>query len=269
MTLAFIDRHPNANEIERFRLVLSTYQDGSGQQAMKDGRTIPGWRDFERSVALVFGGKAIENKYIFDVLIPDPKRKSVFFGLSCKMRGTLNVTQKIGRVVLELSNSSGKFWDRLGSIGIHQGNYREKPVQVARELLKQEKEWHESVGLERGEKIDLKRSYYLALSWNKSGEYQLFKFPLTLPDPEMLSWDFPVNEKRGKRNNGRRLRGSDERGTVLEWYGESGGQLKYYPMVSSALWKSKIFNLEPLPLGWEQKHGITKKAKDYFPEKWS
>jgi hypothetical protein len=64
------------------------------------------------------------------------------------------------------------------------------------------------------------------------------------------------------------LRGQDEKGTLFEWYGESGGQLKYYPLVEHALWKSDIFQLEPLPMDWREKHGILAKARDYFPNLW-
>ena len=62
-------RTPTKNEVERIRLILSTYQDGSGMLHQKGGSTLPGWRDFERTVAIVFGGEAQENKDIFDVLI--------------------------------------------------------------------------------------------------------------------------------------------------------------------------------------------------------
>jgi hypothetical protein len=64
------------------------------------------------------------------------------------------------------------------------------------------------------------------------------------------------------------LRGRDEHGTLFEWYGESGGQLKYYPLAESALWHSNIFRLEPLPKNWNDKHGILTKTKDYFPKLW-
>ena len=116
--------------------------------------------------------------------------------------------------------------------------------------------------------MDLSRSFYLALSWNTKGEYQLFKFFLDLPDVTQLSWDFPKVENNGEKRHGRRLRGQDEIGTLFEWYGESGGQLKYYPPVKDALWTSEIFRLEPLPANWNTKHGILAKAKDYFPEHW-
>jgi hypothetical protein len=268
MTIPFVDRSPTRREFERFRLILSTYQDGSGQQSLKNGCTLPGWRDFERSVAVAFGGEAQENKFIFDVLIPDAKRKDAFFGISCKMRRTLNDTKRTGRVTLELSNSSGKFWDRLWKMGINQQNYKDSPLEVAQVLLAQEIEWHEAVGLDRGGKVDLSRSLYLALSWNPQGEYRLFKFALTLPDPATLRWDFPSVKIRGEEQQCRRLRGQDEAGTLFEWYGESGGQLKYYPLVKDALWHSEVFRLEPLPENWSEKHGILAKAKDYFPRLW-
>lgn len=268
MIIALVNRNPTQAEFERFRLILSTYQDGSGQQALKDGRTLPGWRDFERSVAAAFGGIAQENKFIFDVLIPDTKWKGISFGISCKMRRTLNDTKRKGRVTLELSNSSGKFWNRLAEKEIHHQNYRETPLKVAQALLTQENEWHAEVGLERGGQVDLSGSFYLALSWNLQGEYQLFKFALDLPSPSSLTWDFPSVVRNSIEQAGRRLRGQDEVGTLFEWYGESGGQLKYYPLVENALWKSDIFTLEPLPADWNEKHGIVKKARDYFPELW-
>jgi hypothetical protein len=268
MIIPFIDRDPTQNEFERFRLILSTYQDGSGQQALRDGRTLPGWRDFERSVAIAFGGEAQENKSIFDVLLPETSRNGVYFGVSCKMRRTLNDTKRTGRVTLELSNSSGKFWQRLGEIGIHQQNYKDKPTEVAKSLLNQEKEWHEEIGLKCGGMVDLLQSFYLALSWNMQGEYRLFKFPLSLPKVTSLKWDFPSAVKNGEERIGRRLRGQDRKGTLFEWYGESGGQLKYYPLVESALWNSPIFRLEPLPDDWNEKHGILAKAADYFPDLW-
>lgn len=269
MSIPFVDRNPTQNEFERFRLILSTYQDGSGQQALPNNRTLPGWRDYERSVAVAFGGIAQENKFIFDVLLPDESRDEIYFGISCKMRRTLNDTKRTGRVTLELSNSSGKFWQRLDELGIHQRNYKSKPTEVAKALLDQEKEWHDEVGLKHGGMVDLSKSFYLALSWNDQGEYQLFKFSLSLPRSSSLKWDFPSVTNKGQERTGRRLRGQDKFGTLFEWYGESGGQLKYYPLIKNALWKSDIFRLEPLPENWYEKHGILVKAKDYFPTRWN
>jgi hypothetical protein len=53
---------PTFEHLERLRLILSTYQDGTGMIATPGGMTLPGWRDFERAVAAVFGGVAQESK---------------------------------------------------------------------------------------------------------------------------------------------------------------------------------------------------------------
>src|SRR5271154_3461943 len=110
MTLPFVDRAPTLQEIERIRLILSTYQDGTGMLAAENGKTLPGWRDFERSVALALGGIASESKAVFDVVLARPDLATPKFGLSCKMRRELNRVERDGRVTIEVSNSSGEFW---------------------------------------------------------------------------------------------------------------------------------------------------------------
>ena len=52
---------------------------------------------------------------------------------------------------------------------------------------------------------------------------------------------------------------------MIEWYGESGGQLKYYPLASEALWRSPVFELERIPSG---RSSLLEKAALYFPELW-
>ena len=101
-----------ASQVEKIRLILSTYQDGTGQQTIKSGRTLPGWRDFERAIALALNGIAQENKAIFDVLVSQPGHNT-FRGISCKMRRELKYPRSNIDVPIELSNSSGKFWDVL------------------------------------------------------------------------------------------------------------------------------------------------------------
>lgn len=61
-----------AQDLAKLRLVLSTYQDGTGMLAASNGRTLPGWRDFERAVAGVFAGESQESKYVFDVVLSNP-----------------------------------------------------------------------------------------------------------------------------------------------------------------------------------------------------
>lgn len=264
MSLPFAHRSPTSGEVERLRLVLSTYQDGFGMLAVSgSSKTLPGWRDFERAVAAVFGGTSQENKSIFDVLVCDPDKGDVSYGLACKMRGTLRDTERTGRVTVEVSNASGEFWDYLNAKGYDPANYREYPAEVGACIIEVVEGWHRSVSLEEGGKVDLNGSYYLILSWDRSsGRYQLHQFDIDTPNPNALEWSFPPARGGGP---GRRLVGQDETGTLLEWYGQSGGQLKYYPLVSSALWTSEPFELEPLP---EEGHGLTGKAELYFRELW-
>ncbi len=255
---------PTTREVEKLRLILSTYQDGTGMLQQSGGMTLPGWRDFERAVALAFGGEAQESKAIFDVLLP-ADRPGIKYGLSCKMRGELNRIDRDGRVTLELSNSAGKFWDYLSTKGLHQRNYKKHPREVGIALIELVERWHQEVSLEAGGNIDLSGSYFLALSWNKADWYQLHQFPLRLPDPKRLKWYFPAAIKRGRSTLARRLNGDDAFGTLFEWYGESGGQLKYYPFASAATWSSERFRLEPLK---RVKHGLMAKVAAYFPRLW-
>jgi hypothetical protein len=103
------------------------------------------------------------------------------------------------------------------------------------------------------------------LSWNLTGWYQLHQFSLDLPDPSKLSWRFPGRITGQTEVVGRRLVGADSTGVVYEWYGESGGQLKYYPLADDALWRSHRFQLEPLP---DLEHGLKAKAATYYPNQW-
>ena len=243
--------------------MLSTFQDGTGMLA---GGTLPGWRDFERTVALAFDGRPSENKDIIDVRLPDPSREEVHFGVSCKMRRELRRTRRVGRVTIELSNANRSFWDRLGADGIGLENYRDNAAQVGRSIIDLVREWHLSASIQSGGDIDLSRSCYLTLMWDPIGEYQLYQFQMDLPDPDSLYWSFPEVTSRSASRLGNHIRAIDEHGTVFEWYGESGGQLKYYPRVSDSVWESNTFRLEPLPKNTP--HGLLLKAQSYYSDIW-
>lgn len=223
--------------------------------AQRGGATLPGWRDFERSVALVFRGEAQENKAVFDVLVP--QGAGVKFGLSCKMRRELNRIERTGRVAFELSNSAGKFWDHLQLRKLNQKNYRKRPAEVGEALIELVENWHKEVSTQRGGEIDLDASSYFVLSWSRAGWYQLYQFPIHLPKPTTLRWRFPTAKC---------LRADDGHGTLFEWYGESGGQLKYYPLINDAIWSSARFQLEPFV---NVEHGILAKVALYFPDLWA
>lgn len=254
-----VHRPPTPNEIEKLRLVLSTFQDGTGMLFVNDQGTLPGWRDFERSVALVFGGVAQESKAIFDVLISDLNRPGTHYGVSCKVRNLLRDVDRKGRVSIEVSNSLGKFWDGLDSVGLNQQTYAQRPHLAGETIIKLVESWYSQVSLLKGGNIDLDGSFYLVLQWDRtSRRYQLYQFPLQFPNPGSLSWEV----------TGRRLIGRDKTGVLLEWYGLAGGQLKYYPLVDEAIWMSQRFQLEPLPLS-DIGYGILRKVSEYFPELWN
>lgn len=269
MTVIFVDRTPRKLEVERFRLILSTYQDGSGMLTpksilgwMKDNnlKTQPGWRDFERAVALAFGGTALESKHIYDVLISTPDRLYTHAGISCKMRGELRTVRNKGRVTIELSNAAGEFWDTIkSSTGLNEETYYSNPTLVGETLLSTVEKWHTTVTSGGTFAVDLNKSFFLSLQWDeRTGYYQMFQFPINLSSFSNLVWSVPYGS--------RRLIASDSSGVLFEWYPFSGGQLKYYPLANSAIWQTEEFRLEPLPQ--DLSHVVLNKAASYFPSIW-
>jgi hypothetical protein len=250
----------DSQAVERIRLILSTYQDGTGMLESGEA-TIPGWRDFERATAIALRGIAQESKAIYDVKVP--LGDGTFFGVSCKMRKELRKVRNQGRASLEISNSSKKFWSALNKNGITVDNYKSvDPATVGKILCELIEKWHEEVSAINGGDIHLSQSFFLSLSWDqKDKKYQLHQFNTALPKPESLSWSFPTN----KGQPGKRVSAALDNEVVIEWYGESGGQFKYYPKISEMLWGSAEFSLEPLPDG---AYGIINKAAAYFPSKW-
>jgi hypothetical protein len=256
MSIALADRPPSRGELEKLRLILSTYPDGTGMLNI-GGRNLPGWWDFERAVALAFGGEAQESKAIFDVILVD-RTTGVRIGISCKMRDTLRETQRTGQATIEVSNSAGYFWTRLRQHGLAEQNYHTAPGEVGFTVVHLIGEWHESASTGSANAFDLTRSCYLALQWDhQSGDYQLFRFPLKLPAPDLLRWEV----------SGKRLVGWQGAEKAFEWYGLSGGQLKYYPSLSTATWRSEVFQLEPLPDSGNG-YGLIRKTAELFPRQW-
>ena len=252
--IPLIERHPKPNEVERIRLLLSTFQDGGGMLKHKGG-TLPGWRDFERVIAATFSGHTLETKSVYDVII-NSSADDLCYGISCKMRGTLAEVERKGRVTMELSNASGEFWTQIKQHEIAQENYHLFPEIVGSILLAVVGKWHTEIK-NNGKKIDPVLSCFLTLQWDeKNGLYQLFQFPIHLPSASDISW----------KVKGRKLVGYDRSGILFEWYGFSGGQLKYYPSVTQAIWNSATFFLEPLPPTID--FTLQSKAKVYFPTAW-
>lgn len=256
MSLVFVDRSPTEAEVEKLRLILSTYQDGTGMLTIKD-KTLPGWRDFERSTAVCFNGIALESKAIYDVLLPDPIDKKVFYGISCKMRKELRQVEKNGKLIIELSNASKEFWQILKPFDVNLQNYHDQAGLVGELIIKRVEKWHIDVDIKNGGKVDTSKSIFLCLQYDiKTGYYQLFQLPILLPNPNSINWAVISA----------RLVGTMDGQTIIEWYGSSGGQLKYYPNIEKATWISEKFKLEHIP----QNSGsnILKKVEAYFPDQW-
>jgi hypothetical protein len=85
--------------------------------------------------------------------------------------------------------------------------------------------------------VDPDASVFLSVMYSRMDkhfqrDYLVSSFPIVLPQPR--SWEF-----RSKA-----LVGLDDSGGVLyEWYALSGSQFKYYPLVTSRRYGSKLFQL--------------------------
>src|SRR5262249_31688106 len=84
--------------------------------------------------------------------------------------------------------------------------------------------------------------------------FELFLFPLRLPQPDELTWEI-----RGKAIVGRDNLG----GALIEFYPFSGGQVKFYPRGNDATWRSGLFRLDPAP-----PTTLLSRAAEYWPELW-
>ena len=259
----------NTTLAEKLRLILSTFQDGFGMLDLEGtDNTLPGWRDFERATAVVFNGKSSESKDLFDVRVPLALMPGYYYGISCKMRNTLDATLKNGAVTTELSNSNKQFWAHIKQAGMTEADFRLYPAQVGKAILSCVHGWHNAQSHLNGGKVVINKSFFLTLSYNKRQQYQLHQFSHELPQASQVDWSFPPST-RSKDGFSKRIVGYVGSHVLFEWYYEAGGQLKYYPLVADCLWKSDVFQLEPLPFITNVKGALTNKAKSYFSEKWT
>lgn len=88
-------------------------------------------------------------------------------------------------------------------------------------------------------------------------QYQLFQYPILLPSAASLRWE----------TSNRSIRGYLEQDVIIEYYGFSGSQVKYYPRIQDAQWHSEVFQLEPLPPHLSD--SLLDKTATYFPHKWA
>lgn len=271
MSLMFATRNPTVDETRHIRALLSTFRDGSGNQRESDGTTRANWREIERCIAEVVFGPASEDKHIFDVIAPDDLNPNVFYGLSIKSkqlsRKNFLALPTIGRTYMEIANSPAKFWDDVRLSHGHterEFSRMEYPGLIGDTVLASVRKWHLE-GKKNFEKakpgrvLDLNNSRYVCVSYSNETDpserlYQIHSFAL----------DYPISIKWAYKSD-RCLSGCDPHHpseSLFDWYGSSGGQLKYYPRAATALYKSEVFKMLVPP----SKLTLTDKAKVYFPK---
>jgi hypothetical protein len=271
MPVPFVDRPPTAAETQVLRLLMSCYCDGSGNLRVEGG-TLPDWRQLERIVAEAFGGEGPENKDVFDVVVPSPDLPKTDFGFSIKSKelarvGAIRDLATTGRVYMELCNSPAKLWNPLKSQGISETDFREqKNAQAIGDgVLATVVSWKHQAARQwqqrHGRTLDLDRSVYLTVSYSRPRiglprEYQFHSFGL--PFSPNLQWIY---------GSDRCLRARDPQypnEIIFDWYGLSGGQLKYYPRATSARYSSARFSLlSPAPIP------LSRKAASIWPNEWA
>lgn len=248
------DRPLDDVELERMRLLLSTFRDGSGQ-FVRAG-FMPDYLAFERVTAYVCRGVTSENKGIFDVTVPAGRGQRQF-GISCKMTATQPLTRPCW--FMELSNSAKKFHDAFARAGVV---WTERPDLAGPVMVDLVESWHQEVA----HLVDVPSSKYLLLTHDArwvNFEVAAFDLNLSRADPEYdIEW---VTEGRGGVVSSLAGYIDGPRGEHRLWqfFGNSGGQLKYYPPIGWEEWRSGTFQLELPPV-----HDLVDKVHDYWPGMW-
>lgn len=236
-------------QVERLRILLSTYLDGSGQ-TKSGGLSYPGYRDFERCTAIALGGETTEDKGIYDVIV-DVDDYDKPFGIDCKM--AQERPRKRECSFMELSNSSAKFHAALKENGV--SNWRADPERTGRISVGTVLSWHGMVS----DEVDIDRSKYLVLERDKSwSTFRICCFDTSfLNRLDEVTWFESGRSIRGTV----RIKGAEH--LLWEHYLESGGQLKVHPPYSWADWITGDFQLEQPP-----RVSREERAEEYFSDLW-
>lgn len=246
------DRPFTAQELERLRLLLSLYRDGSGQLLKKYGY-MPDYRDFERCTAYVCSGDTTESKAVFDVLVPGGAGR-LDYGISCKMTAVQRKSWFI-----EMSNSSKKFHDALNGAGV---SWKTDPIEAGPILVRLVESWHQAVK----DEVELAGSRYLLLTHDaRWAEFEIACFDLDLQRRDLdaeIEW---VTEGQHGPSTVAGYIEDDEgnRHRLWQFYANAGGQLKYYPLFGWEEWRTGSFRLEEPPT-----HDLADRVREYWPGRW-
>jgi len=248
--------------------MMSTFRDGSGQYG---AGAWPGWRDFERVIAEALNAFAPEDKGIFDIYVRSTQDENTDYGISIKSKqldraSALEDLEAEGRVHMELCNSPAKLWGSLTKLELEEADFRAQrhARRIGEAVIQEVRRWHCEAATNHpsmfpGRVLSPENSIYLVISYGKIRnavrDYQIHSFTLELP--QITEWRFV---------SPRCLRGFDPHfpdRVLIEWYGLSGGQLKYYPLARNSKYQSPRFQLSrPEPLT------LASKARGCFHEQW-
>ena len=251
MSYAFLTRQPKPAELNLLKKFLASYRDGSGNIRETDGSTRAEFRQIERCFAELLHGKTTENKAFYDFVIQTNEDGGVVVrGASIKSKEHEKLhsypsEKETLRSYLELSNSSAKDWKACQAVGLSEQLFRDgsKPEQfgvtvLGRQLIERKASQDSYLNSIPGASKTFKEqdSVYISLLYspivNGERSYMVSSFAAVLPTAD--SWEF----------KGKRLVGLEKDGSVLyEWYGLSGGQLKYYPRIATRLHGTELFTL--------------------------
>jgi len=259
-SLPLVERKLTAGEIIWFQHAFSIFTNGSGSETEKDGTTRIGWRQMERVVAEFFKGKGDEDKSFFDVVAPYKSNKDIGISVKSKTlsKNQFDLLSTTGRTYMELTNSPQLIWDSLRQHHLSRADFKDpkKSGEIGNAVLDTVESW----GLQAaavypsvfpGRILDLDKSLYLCISMSApipcapkllktipiNRRFHIHSYKMQLPRP--VKWT---------KHTELCIRGWDVNGNALyDWYAESGGQLKYYPPTSDAIFASGIINTTIVP----------------------
>lgn len=227
MSLPFIDRNPTDTELERIRLILSSYQEG-GTLAVPGSEGI----DFVRTISKVFNIKGNQGPFPHFDLVVDVNG-SVQYGISCVVNRVIRISggNNALRSSVAITQRPPRFFKQEeGHIGSMQ-----RPEELGAMVV----EYIKASSKEKIKGFDIDKSFYLALLYDHQGQYQLHQIPYELPIPANLKWF--------TRKPSSSLRGEGDDGTLIIYSRNSSNSLiTYHPSYKAIIWSSPIFHLEPL-----------------------